>query len=76
MKPGYSKLLIHENVLPMKNAYWEASALDMVMLTLFSSRERTEVDWHNLLEKRAGFKIVKIWYGGKGVESILECELP
>jgi hypothetical protein len=75
MKAGYSKLLIHENVLPMENAYWEASALDIVMMTLFSSRERTERDWYNLLETRAGFRIVKIWYGGKGVESIVECEL-
>lgn len=76
MQPRYSKLLIHENVLPVEKVYWEASALDVVMMTLFSSRERTEVDWHNLLEKRAGFKIVKIWHGGKGCESILECELP
>ena len=76
MKRGYSKLLIHENVLPIKDAYWEASALDIVMLTLFSSRERTELDWRNLLENRAGFKVVNIWSGGKGVESIIECELP
>ncbi|CAI4214094.1 unnamed protein product [Parascedosporium putredinis] len=76
MKPGYSKLLINENVIPSTGAYWETSALDMVMLTLFCSTERTETDWYNLLEKQAGLKIVKIWSGGKGVESLIECELP
>ncbi|KAK7425773.1 hypothetical protein QQZ08_007749 [Neonectria magnoliae] len=76
MKPGYSKLLINENVIPSKGAYWETSALDMVMMTLFCSTERTESDWYNLLEKLGGLKIVKIWSGGKGVESLIECELP
>lgn len=74
MKPGYSKLLINENVLPQKGAYWETTALDMVMLTLFSSRERTVEDWYNLVEKKAGLKIVKIWSVGKGAESLIECE--
>ncbi|OHW92252.1 catechol o-methyltransferase [Colletotrichum incanum] len=35
MRTGYSKLLINENVIPSTGAYWETSALDMVMLTLF-----------------------------------------
>ncbi|KAK1505116.1 hypothetical protein CABS01_08894 [Colletotrichum abscissum] len=76
MKPGYSKLLINENVIPSTGAWWETSALDMVMLTLFCSKERTEGDWYHLLEIIAGLKIVKIWGGGKGVESLIEVELP
>lgn len=76
MKPGYSKLLINENVIPDVGAWWETSALDMVMLTLFCSKERTEADWRNLLETSAGLKIVKIWSAGKGVESLIEVELP
>ncbi|KAK7222798.1 hypothetical protein V2G26_010801 [Clonostachys chloroleuca] len=76
MKPGYSKLLINENVIPDTGAWWETSALDMVMLTLFCSKERTQADWYNLLEKMAGLKIVKIWSAGKGVESLIEVELP
>ncbi|KAF4119523.1 O-methyltransferase [Geosmithia morbida] len=74
MKPGYSKLLINENVIPDRDAWWETSALDMVMLTLFCSKERTEADWYHLLEELAGLKIVKIWSGGKGVESLIEVE--
>ncbi|KXH57984.1 hypothetical protein CSAL01_07434 [Colletotrichum salicis] len=76
MKPGYSKLLINENVIPSTGTWWETSALDMVMLTLFCSKERTEGDWYHLLEKIAGLKIVKIWGGGKGVESLIDVELP
>lgn len=76
MTSGYSKLLINENVIPPTDTYWESSGLDMVMMTLFSSMERTQTDWCRLLEAQAGLKIVKIWDGGKGVESIIECELP
>jgi hypothetical protein len=76
MKPGYSRLLINENVIPSTGAYWETSALDMVMLTLFCSKERTESDWRHLLEDLAGLRIVKIWSGGKGVESLIEVERP
>ncbi|KAK7921285.1 hypothetical protein PG985_009307 [Apiospora marii] len=74
MRPGYSKLLINENVIPRTGAYWETTALDMIMLTEFSSRERTLDDWQNLLGA-ACLRIVKIWGGGKGVESLIECEL-
>lgn len=74
MRPGYSKLLINENVIPATGAYWETTALDMIMLTEFSSRERTLDDWQNLFDS-AGLRIVKVWSGGKGVESLIECEL-
>ena len=46
----------------------------MMMLTSFSSRERTLDDWMQLLEP-AGFKIMKVWGGGNGTESLIECEL-
>ncbi|KAF5007641.1 hypothetical protein FDECE_6027 [Fusarium decemcellulare] len=74
MKPGYSKLLINENVIPNTGAQWEATALDVMMLTLLASRERTEENWQSLLGK-AGLKITKIWTVANGVESLIECEL-
>lgn len=75
MKPGYSRLLINEFVVPDIGAHWETTGLDMMMLTLFSSEQRTRSAWHNLIEKMAGFKIIKIWSAGKGVESLIECDL-
>ncbi|KAL2174027.1 S-adenosyl-L-methionine-dependent methyltransferase [Thermothelomyces heterothallicus CBS 202.75] len=76
MRPGYSRLLINENVIPGTNADWQATALDLMVMALLSSRERTEEDWRRLLEG-AGLKIVKIWSTDKqnGVESLIECEL-
>ncbi|KAJ5782046.1 O-methyltransferase family 2 [Penicillium paradoxum] len=75
MKPGYSRLLINEIVVPSVDAHWETTGLDMMMLTLFSSEERTSPAWYDLIERRVGLKIVKIWSAGKGVESLIECGL-
>lgn len=75
MKPGYSKLLINENVVPQSGAHWETTGLDMLMLTLFSAEERTSKAWYDLIERKAGLRIVKIWSAGQGVESLIECEL-
>lgn len=76
MEPGYSKLLINENVMPPTNAHWETTVLDMIVLTLLSSEQRTSTAWYDLVERRVGLKIVKIWSAGEGVESLIECELP
>ncbi|KAK4232773.1 hypothetical protein C8A03DRAFT_39595 [Achaetomium macrosporum] len=75
MAPGYSRLLINENVIPPRGAQWEATALDIMMLTLLSSRERTEADWYSLLQDQAGLRITGIYTAQNGVESIIECEL-
>lgn len=74
MKPGYSKLLINENVIPDTGAHWETTALDIMMLTLLSSRERTRENWEDLLGK-GGLKIEKIWSARNGAESLIECVL-
>ncbi|KAJ5116678.1 O-methyltransferase family 2 [Penicillium angulare] len=76
MKPGYSKLLINEYVVPKVGAYWETTGLDLMMMSLCSSEERTYEDWLNLLEQKVGLKVVHIWGAGKGVESLIECKLP
>ncbi|KAK1464069.1 O-methyltransferase [Colletotrichum melonis] len=75
MRAGYSRLLINENVIPSKGADWQVTALDMVVMTVFASRERTEEEWYQLLEGAAGLSIVKIWSRGEGSESLIECEL-
>jgi len=74
MKPGYSKLLVNENVIPDIEADWQLTALDLMMMTMVSSGERKEQQWRQLLEK-AGLKILKIWSYENGVESLIECEL-
>lgn len=72
MKPGYSKLLINENVIPDIEADWQLAALDLMMMTMVSSGERKEQQWRQLLEK-AGLRILKIWSYENEVESLIEC---
>ena len=74
LKKGYSKLLINENVIPDQGAHWLSTALDMVMMVNYSSRERTEQNWRALLDS-AGFKVIKIWTYEPGTESLIEAEL-
>ena len=73
MRPGYSKLLINENVVPSLGAHFETTSLDIIMMSI-ASGERTEKHWTELIES-SGLKIVKIWTVQKGVESLIECEL-
>ncbi|KAK3386836.1 S-adenosyl-L-methionine-dependent methyltransferase [Podospora didyma] len=76
MTPGVSRLLINENVIPDVGAQWEATALDVMMATLLSSRERTRVDWIRLLEDGAGLKVTNVYTFANGVESLIEVVLP
>ena len=71
MKPGYSKLLINENVVPDVGASWQITSLDWFMMALAASRERTETQWRELLQS-VGLEIVGIWTKDAGAESLIE----
>jgi O-methyltransferase domain len=55
-----SILLLIENIFPDSNVTSTSASLDLTMMTMFSSLERTESQWTSLLE-RGGFKLVRIW---------------
>jgi hypothetical protein len=74
MKPGYSRLLVNENVIPAMGADWQATAEDIMVLITSSSLERTERNWRDLLEG-AGLRICGIWRTENALESLIECEL-
>ncbi|KAI1305544.1 S-adenosyl-L-methionine-dependent methyltransferase [Xylaria venustula] len=76
MKPGYSKFIIHEHVVPTMKPDYEQTALDLIMMTNFGAKERNPAQWSDLLEKKCGLKIVKIWTPIDGIESVVECERP
>ena len=78
MKPGYSRLLINESVIPERGAEWEATYLDLYMMSMFGARERTVREWKVLIEEGAGMKVIGVWGGGNkgGVEGVVECEVP
>ena len=60
MIPGYSKLLIGNIILPDENVPLRASGLDIAMLFMHSGAQRSEVEWHALLQE-AGFQVTKVW---------------
>ena len=74
MTPKYSKLLINEYVIPDTGAHWISTALDMLMMATFSSRERSEQNWRRILEG-VGYRIIKIWSQEPGAESLIEAEV-
>ncbi|KAH7310184.1 O-methyltransferase [Rhexocercosporidium sp. MPI-PUGE-AT-0058] len=74
MKPGYSKLLINEIVIPNVGADRMNTSLDLVMMSVVAAEERTHGNWARLLNQ-AGLRIVKLWSFGVGTESVIEAEL-
>jgi len=55
-----SLILIDDMVLPDIKASWQATQIDLTMMTALGSLERTLEQWQTLL-KAAGLKIVKIY---------------
>ncbi|KAI0477477.1 S-adenosyl-L-methionine-dependent methyltransferase [Xylariaceae sp. FL0804] len=74
MKPGYSKILLSEWVMPASNTGLYAAAMDINMMALLNSLERTEAQWTHLLDA-AGLKVVKFWSCGVDTEGIVEATL-
>ncbi len=74
MQPGYSKLLINENVVPDVGAAWSITSMDWLMMALGAVRERTETHWRDLL-RQAGLAVTGIWTYEQGTESLIEEEI-
>ena len=72
MKPGFSRLLICEFVLPVVGAQQREVLFDILMMCL-TGAERDEAQWEALLA-RCGLKIVKIWRAKIGHMAIIEAE--
>ncbi|KAI2466043.1 putative O-methyltransferase [Annulohypoxylon bovei var. microspora] len=75
MKPGYSKLLLHEMILPERGASSFHCMLDIAMMAFNSGMERSERQWEELLNK-AGFDVIKFWLPPQGdADGIVEAML-
>lgn len=74
MKPGYSKLLLYENVIPRTGASTYQAMADITMMCMLSAAERTEAKWSWLLTG-VGLEIVKIWKDASSSESVIEATL-
>jgi hypothetical protein len=71
MKPGYSKLLIAEWILPAKDVALYPALLDINMMCLLNGMERTETQWEAMLNE-AGLDIVKFWKADAESEGLIE----
>jgi demethylsterigmatocystin 6-O-methyltransferase len=67
-----SVILIDDMVVPNTGAHWQATQIDMIMMTSLAAKERTRDQWDTLVEK-AGLKINKIYtYTASLQDSIIE----
>lgn len=72
MKSGYSKILIHELIVPEVRARLWVSMQDINMMALCGVAERTEETWRRLIQL-AGLSIEKVYLATDMVsESIIE----
>ncbi|PWY75785.1 S-adenosyl-L-methionine-dependent methyltransferase [Aspergillus eucalypticola CBS 122712] len=71
MKPGYSRLLVHDHVVPEKDAHPHATAYDLTMMALLAGVERTETQWRDLLSS-VGYRVVKVWRSPLAAQAIIE----
>ncbi|KAI0899293.1 putative O-methyltransferase [Annulohypoxylon nitens] len=74
MKPGYSRLLINEIIVPDWNPTWPVTSMDQLVFVLGAMGERSEKNWEGILN-RAGFKITHIYNYEMGSESLIEADL-
>jgi len=61
MKPGYSRLLINETVLPETGCSAFEAAGDMNMMVILGGMKRTQSQWKQIVESISGLEIVKTW---------------
>ena len=75
MKPGYSKLFVHELIVPDRGASTWVVTQDFNMMTLCATMERTEEQWKQMLSD-AGLKVVNVYEAADGVsEGVIEAEV-
>lgn len=69
---GEARFLIHEIVMPEVGASEWESMMDVLMMAGYSTWERSERQWRELVGSVDGLKVVKIWSGELSAESIIE----
>lgn len=71
MAPGYSRVLIQDNVVPARGASPVQTASDLIMMCGFCGRERFEADFRALFAS-VGMEVTGIWTRSPGEESVVE----
>ena len=76
LRPGYSKILLCDTIMPDRVADVRpiAAAMDLNMMSHFAALERTEKQWRALLE-RAGLRWVGVWQTKGLGQGVIEVEV-
>ena len=74
LKPGYSRILLNEIVIPEEKAGWFETSVDMLMMQVHSAQERREREWRGLVDKVGGLRVRQIWDVEGAVEKVIEIE--
>ncbi|CAK1359619.1 hypothetical protein CB0940_05793 [Cercospora beticola] len=75
MKPGYSRLLINDWVVPEKDPHPFMCSQDLTMMHLAGGEERSEARFRDAIE-RAGLQLSNIFRPGDKIsESVVECRV-
>ena len=74
MTKGYSKLLIHDLILPDRHVPTFAGLMDLIMVVFNCGMERSRAQWTKLLAD-AGFRVVKFWINVEDLGGIVEAVL-
>ena len=60
MKPGYSKILLNESVLPDMGCPSYLAAGDINMMSIMAGKKRTRGQWFGLLHS-VGLTVIRVW---------------
>ena len=71
MTERYSRLLIEDFVVYELGAHYIPVASDVLMMLIMSGIECTRQQWEDLLDS-VGLKILKVWPGRRGQQSVIE----
>ena len=71
MAPRYSKLLLHDLILPDTGANAYQTIWEMSLMTVTGGMERSQTQWTEPFEE-AGIELVKFWVDDQDADGIVE----
>ena len=77
MRPGYSRILLNETIIPETGCPAFFAASDMVMMAVLAGIVRSQSQWVRLVES-AGLLVIQMWVSPDegDMEGIIEAEVP
>lgn len=71
MEPGYSRLILHEHILPDTGCDLPSAAMSIMMMVQVAAFERSEKQWRSLLES-VGLRDITVYQPPASGEGIIE----